>query len=411
MKPIYDMSLPEYEEACETERQLQVLRVVNSCSSRTEAAKQLGISKRNVEMMLRRIRMKANKRIPPTGTNVPEGYMLSGTSTLVGKDGTQKLQWVKTRVDWEQHQQMLQEAAAAFSASLPKYQPKTPPKDITETDIIPWFNIGDAHLGMLAHSMEVGENFDLKIAERELTVAMMSLMMQAGKHERCVIQDMGDFTHYENMAGVTEHSGHALDYDTRFQKMVRVYIRTMRAIVEFALDNFTYVDVIINQGNHSRTNDIWMANFLRNHYENEDRLTVLDNDSVFIGYRMGNTFVMSHHSDKCKQQKLIDVMATDFREDFGQAKYKYVDVGHVHHKSIAKEYGDVIVESFNQLAPMDKYAFEGGWRSRSFLTCVLRSKTYGEKGRILITAEEVKDLLLNVPKGSHSKPIRKAYRV
>ena len=61
-------------------------------------------------------------------------------------------QWVKTRVDWEQHQQMLQEAAAAFSASLPKYQPKTPPKDITETDIIPWFNIGDAHLGMLALS-------------------------------------------------------------------------------------------------------------------------------------------------------------------------------------------------------------------------------------------------------------------
>ena len=138
---------------------------------------------------------------------------------------------------------------------------------------------------------------------------------------------------------------------------------------------------------------------------------VIDNDSVFIGYRMGNTFVMSHHSDKCKHNKLVDVMATDFREDFGEAKYKYIDIGHIHHKSIAKEYGDVTIESFNQLAPMDKYAFEGGGRSRSCLTCVLRSRTYGEKGRLIITAEEVKDLLKNVPKGTHVQPLRKAHRV
>lgn len=104
-------------------------------------------------------------------------------------------------------------------------------------------------------------------------------------------------------------------------------------------------------------------------------------------------------------------MATDFREDFGEAKYKYIDIGHIHHKSIAKEYDNVIIESFNQLAPIDKYAFEGGWRSRSFLTCVLRSKTYGEKGRLIITAEEVKDLLSCVPKGTNVKSLRKAYKV
>lgn len=408
----YDMSDSMYLEACETQRQIEILQAyLDSNQSTGMAARQLGINPRNVQLALKRIRNKANKRNGNQPVNeVPEGYMVKGVSALVDGDGVEKLRWIKTQVDWEKHQQLIAEAADAFSNTLPKYKPRKAPNN-KETDVIPWFNIGDAHLGMLAHSMEVGENFDLKIAERELITAMMTLMIQAGKHERCVIQDMGDFTHYENMSGTTEHSGHALDFDTRFQKMVGVYIRTMRAIVEFALDNFDYVDVIINQGNHSRTNDIWMAKFLQSHYENEDRLTVLDNDSVFIGYRMGNTFVMSHHSDKCKHNKLVDVMATDFREDFGEAKYKYIDIGHIHHKSITKEYGDVTIESFNQLAPMDKYAFEGGWRSRSCLTCVLRSRTYGEKGRLVITAEEVKDLLKNVPKGTHVKPLRKAHRV
>ena len=29
--------------------------------------------------------------------------------------------------------------------------------------------------------------------------------------ERCVINDLGDFSHYENISGTTAHSGHALD--------------------------------------------------------------------------------------------------------------------------------------------------------------------------------------------------------
>lgn len=146
-------------------------------------------------------------------------------------------------------------------------------------------------------------------------------------------------------------------------------------------------------------------------YENNPRFNILNNDSVFIPYRMGNVFVLCHHTDKCKPTQLAAVMANDFAHDWGETAYHYIDGGHVHHRQTAKELNGAIYESWNQLAPMDKYAHDGGWRSRSCLNVVLRSKTYGEKGRITITAEEIKDLLDSLPEGTTANKRRKVYTV
>jgi len=278
-------------------------------------------------------------------------------------------------------------------------------------DIIPWFNIGDGHLGMLSYHNEVNESFDLSIGERDLCAAMGLMFDEAPRCERCVIQDMGDMTHYENMAGETDASRHALDCDGRFYKMIMTYARVMRFIMNKALAKFKFVDVIINQGNHSRTNDFWMQILLLNLYENDDRVNVLDNQNIFIPYRMGNVLVMSHHSDKCKPKRLAEVMSTDYRQDFGETEYHYIDIGHIHHGMILKEHPGVTIESFNQLATKDKYAHEGGWRSRSCLTVVYRSKTYGEKGRQRLTLEEVRDILNNVPAGTSANIRNKVYSV
>jgi hypothetical protein len=375
-----------------------------------KCARALNLDDGNVRKIIRKLKARAAKTNPELHNGkVPEPYELAGVSTYT-KNKAGEPMWVKTRLSREAQEELLKEFTESFCEEIPKLPPTPPPKQKLNKDIIPWFQIGDAHIGMLAHSAEIGHNFDLKIAERELVKAMIMLIYQAPDCERCVIQDLGDSTHYENYLGVTEAHRHALDYDGRFPKMVRVYARIMRAIIEEALKKFKYVDIIVNQGNHSRTNDVWMVIFLRHVYENEKRVHVLNNSSVFIPYRMGNTFVMCHHGDKARGPKLIDVMKTDFRQDFGEAKYKYIDCGHIHTRS-TKEVGDVVIETWNQLAPADKYAHDGGWRSRSCLTAVLRSKTYGEKGRIVLTAEEVKDILNDLPAGTSAQQRRKVYTV
>lgn len=346
----------------------------------------------------------------------PQEQAVKGYSTLVRvKDKSDEsagtvLEWVKTDVDRKKWLEIAEQAAKDFYEDLPAIDISPAPTNY-DTDIIPWFQIGDGHCGMIAYSNEVGESFDLKIFERDLCKAMATLIDRAPDCERCVIHDLGDMTHYETFDAVTLASGHALDFDTRYPKMIRVYIRTMRFIIERALSKFKFVDVIINQGNHSRSNDIWMRELLEVAYGHTGRVNCLNNESVFIPYRMGNTFVMCHHSDKCKPNKLAHVMATDFAHDWGESTYRYIDIGHIHHSMVSKEHPGVKIESWNQLATSDKYAHDGGWRSRSCLTVVYRSKTYGEKGRETITLEEVRDLLDGAVGGTNVGKRRKVYTV
>jgi hypothetical protein len=60
-----------------------------------------------------------------------------------------------------------------------------------------------------------------------------------------------------------------------------------------------------------------------------------------------------------------------------------------------KEYPSIIIESFNHLAALDRYAHDNGWRNRKSITIILRSKTYGEVGRRLLPIQEIRDRLDN----------------
>lgn len=394
--------------------------IITSNGKIAEGIRKVGKEERSQRRLLATIRDRAstdNGYDPRAGldgfTNMRE-LAIHGRSSLVRRkvDEGVILQWIKEGKEGKQLFESLHRAAKAFiDREIEPVKPKRYRKRDLNTDIIPWFNIGDGHLGMLAHEAEVGHNFDLRIAQKDLCTAIDALIERLPDCERCVLQDMGDMTHYENISGTTDYSGHQLDFDGRFPKMIDIYVDVICYMVDRLLEKFKYLDCIINQGNHSRTNDIWARVFLQRVYKDCDRLTVLDNSSVFITYRMGNTFVLCHHSDKCKPARLVDVMTSDFAQDFGETRYHYIDIGHIHHRMVAKEMSSITVESFNQIALSDKYAHDLGYRSRSCLTVVERSKTYGEVGRKTITHEEVRDIINNAKPGTSAKARRKVYTV
>jgi hypothetical protein len=381
-----------------TDRQIEIIDALIEHGTYRKAASALNIAKGTVQNAIDSVKKKAAKQgYSPQHdmTHVaPDPFIVRGVSTYYNKDGKPSGQWVKTRLDEQKHLEIIKDTIQSFLEDIPNLEVQKQPLNY-QTDIIPWIQIGDGHLGLLSHKNEVGENFDLKIAEAELCKAISILIDELPNCERMVINDLGDMTHYENFTATTEASGHVLDYDSRFPRMIKVYSRVMRFIVEKALTKSKFVDVIINQGNHSRTNDIWMAELLRVAYGYTDRVNILNNDSIFIAYRMGKTLVMTHHSDKCKPQRLADVMVTDFRKDYGETEFHYIDIGHVHHASVMKEYPSIIIESFNHLASLDRYAHDNGWRNRKSITVILRSKTYGEVGRRLLPIQEIRDKLNN----------------
>lgn len=395
-----------------TPRQAQIIDAVNEHGTQRDAAAALGVGQGAIGNALASVRKKAARGGHAPGhwdNGVAPGYLM-GKVTVQRAGGSVERTWERQSPDEVAWAEAIKQGVRAFLEEVPPIliPPAVPNRS---TDIIPWINIGDAHFGMLAHEAETGANFDLKIAERELCAAIEMLIDEMGEHERVVINDVGDFTHYENTSATTEASGHALDHDGRFPKMIRVYSKVMRFIVGKVLEKANTVDIIVNQGNHSRTNDMWMAELLRVAYGGNNRVNVLNNDSVFIGYRMGNTFVMTHHSDKCRPPRLASVMATDFAADWGETEYRYIDIGHIHHNMVLKEHPGVTIESFNQLAAKDKWANDGGYRSRQSITVIHRSRTYGEVGRRVLPIRQVRDAIEQAHKArGAAAPYRPAER-
>jgi hypothetical protein len=203
-----------------SENDREKIEALNRLGSQRAAAAALGCSKNAVLSAVERTKVRAAVRgfeQDPRRVRVAvaDPYIVKGKATYWNKYGNPTQEWVKTRLDQEAYLRAVQEAMRAFAEDIEPIS-AAPGPVVADNDIIPWIQIGDGHLGMLAHAAETGQNFDLKIAEREMTAAIGILIDEIPFSERLVLNDLGDFTHYENFAAKTEASGHDLDYDSRF---------------------------------------------------------------------------------------------------------------------------------------------------------------------------------------------------
>ena len=372
--------------------------------SKTLAADRLGIPRTTLN---HRLKLAAQRGMAPaSGIDHPvaEGFALKGYSHFTKTIHGEPI-WLKARAVEQDYWAGLQ---AAIDAIKPVDLSAIPLPPEPQSDIIPWLQIGDAHIGLLCSEEETGANFDISIAKREICAAAAALIDASPPCERMVINDLGDGTHYETFKGETMGHGHSLDYDTRYWKMIDAYVEICQFIVERALAKAKIVDCIYNQGNHSESNDSWIAVTMRALYRGSDRVNVLKNHSPFIAYRMGKTMVMIHHGHKAKPEACAKVMASDYCADWGETDFRYIDGGHVHH-SQRKELPGCVFESWNNLAPRDKYANDGGWRSKQLMSLVLRSRRYGEVGRTLMPVERVRDIILATGREHYVPPQMRAF--
>ena len=316
---------------------------------------------------------------------VPDGYVAKGTSTLYRPDGSIVQQWVKTTRDQERMRELQQAAFDAMASELPRIPPRKA-KGSFRNDLMTVYPIGDPHVGMYSWREETGEDWDLSIAERVHCAAMDELVHAAPATETALIVNLGDLFHYDSMAAVTPRSGHMLDADGRYAKMVAVGVKIMRQCIESALAKHKRVHVINAPGNHDETGALWLSITLANVYERERRVTVDTNPSLFAYHRFGKVLIGVHHGHSCKPDALPGVMAADRAKDWGETEHRYWLTGHVHHER-KREFAGVTVESFGTLAARDAYATNGGWRSSRNMQAIIYHADHGEVARSRVSAE------------------------
>lgn len=307
---------------------------------------------------------------------VPDGFHVKGTSTYYDKDGIKKGQWVKTKADEEHRVQMLLDALEkAIEPRKGCLEPIKAPKQ-SNSDLLVTYPVGDAHTGLYCWGEEVGEDFDLKIAEKLLSDAVDHLVALAPAAENALLINIGDFYHADNSLSRTMRSNHQLDTDTRWSRVLQVGIRMMQRTIDRALEKHKRVTVINEIGNHDDHTSILLSVALSSFYHNEPRVTIDCSPSPFHWYRFGRCLIGTTHGDGPKLHQLPGIMAADKPVDWGETAHRHWYTGHVHSMNVV-EYPGVVCESLRTLSPRDAWANRSGYRSGRSMRCDVWHKEHG----------------------------------
>lgn len=367
-----------------TDEQLQ--EELNAGMKNIDIARKYGISDRVIRIRKAKLAKKGVGHGRDVSHLVPDGYKIKGTSSLVDESGNTKLQWVKTDTDAERQVELMKAVIEGMKSEITPVAPVKVTRAKRDDKLLNLYTVSDFHIGMLAWADESGDDWDMKIAEDLFSRWFDAAFQKAPDAGTGVVNLLGDFAHFDGLVAVTPASGHALDADTRYQKLVRYMIRMVRRVVDMALVKHKNVRLLIVQGNHDESGMIWLAEMFSTLYDNEPRVFVDTSPDVYKMVQHGKTTLFFHHGHKARFDAIEPVMIAKFRKAFGESVYSYAHVGHLHHQKIV-ESRNMIVEQHRTLAAKDAYASRGGWMSGRSANVITYSAEYGEVARLTISPE------------------------
>ena len=372
-----------------TDKQWEYYTKSCELGSNRQAAKFFGVTATVVDVAIRSLKAKA--AVSGYAPNhdmtrvAPAPFIVRGISTYYNAEGKASGQWVKSRLDDVQLQEMMRQTIDAMKEEIPRLS-ALPAPPLSNDNLLNCYVITDYHLGMLSWDEETGENWDVAIAETLVIKWFEQAIAQSPNADTAVFAQLSDFLHFDGMDAVTPASKHLLDVDTRFAKLVRSAIRVLRTVIDMLLAKHQKLHIIMADANHDPVSQIWLREWFSVLYENEPRVTVDKSPNPYNAYEFGNVALFFHHGHKRKVANVSEVFAGQFREMFGRTKYAYAHMGHYHSIDI-KENNLMIVEQHRTLAPGDAYSARGGWLSGRDAKVISYDRRYGEVSRLTINSD------------------------
>ena len=293
--------------------------------------------------------------------------------------------WERQSPDDRAQQEAMQAALAALCAEI-KPLPASKPVTGGLDDLCALYTLTDAHVGMLAWHREGGEDWDLDIAERTITGCFAETIRQMPPAKQAVFNQLGDLLHYDSLQAITPTSGHILDADSRYTKMVEVAVRIIRRVVTMLLAKHERVHIVMAEGNHDMASSVWLRTMFKALYENEPRITVDDSALPYYVFEWGEVMLAFHHSHLKKNPALPGLLAAQFAQIWGRTRRRYCHTGNLHHAE-EKEHAGMTVIQHPTLAARDAYAARGGWFADRAMSAITYHRQFGQVGRVTVCPE------------------------
>ncbi len=351
----------------------------------TAAAEILGLHPRRVAA--HKARLAKVGIAPEHGLTVqaPEAFAMGKVTVQRNEKGEVTNTWARYSPDMELQLKAMQAAMKAMRRELkPEQAIAAPP--LTLAHLLNCFVITDYHLGMNAWGEETGADWDMRIAEDTLVAWFGAAIAQAPNARVGVFAQLGDFLHWDGIQAVTPTSGHVVDADTRFQKLVRVAISVIRRVTGMLLQKHEKVILLMAEGNHDLASSMWLRELFAALYAEEPRIEVITRPDPYYCIEHGQTSLFFHHGHKKRMDGLETVFIAKFREVYGRTKHSYAHTGHLHHR-VVRETNTMCLEQHRTMAAPDSHASRGGWMSGRDAQVITYHSEHGEVGRITVSAD------------------------
>lgn len=260
----------------------------------------------------------------------------------------------------------------------PRSVPSAPPENVN-ADILPRYITTDVHFGMQSWAKETGDDYDLKIAANRLLEATGTLLDATPPAERALILNLGDTFHNNDQKNMTPASGHILDVDSRFGKIVYEAVKAQVAQVEAAKQKHQHIEVVVLAGNHDPDVTHMLAIALMMRFEEDPRVTVHFHPRKLWAMQFGRVMLSAHHGDRTKPERLALQVADDYAPIWGETHWRYLDTGHIHHDH-GKDIGGIYWQAHRTIAGRDAAAAGMGYTSRQTMKAIT---VHRERGEIL----------------------------
>lgn len=376
-------------EYAQTDIERQTLEAVIAANgNRAEAARKLG----KAESTIRESIIKVKKR-------AAEAPKLSGTSTLIrhkDKDDSSTgkiLEWIKTRVDYKQQADAAIQMLDSIALELEPLPTIPYSNKHGNPDLFTVIPIGDPHIGLLTWAKEVGEDWDLEIADRVYRKVFTRLLERSPDTKHCVLVNTGDFFHADNIQGTTSRSGHRLDLDGRHGKWLDAGFTILRMFIDACLKKYETVEFVNVPGNHDDILGRALGSFTDQLYKNNPRCNIQKGDNPFQYYHKGNVLLGFAHGHTCKLASLPGKMADDQYKLWGNSTYRHWITGHVHHNQWQqfKEHPGCTVETVGIIPPKDAYAHGGAYGAGRGIQSLIYNSVQGKLKTRVIEQVEAND--------------------
>lgn len=376
-------------------RHIEVLNAVIECGSNNKASKKLGTSRRNVDIMLKRLEARAATQAVAPHRSVDretmQGFEAKRVSTAYNSEGEIALQWVIQEPEKRNMREKLDAVMEGIKDDLTGFKkPSKSPKN-TNSDYLAMYMVGDHHFGMLADS-EVkvdDDDWDVKIATQVLLDATAKLSNRVGNAEVGVLLNVGDFFHADSSANTTT-KGTPVDVDTRIGKTFKLAGRLFQILIDKMLETHKEVVVINVRGNHDSDMACHLSSCLELLYSKDKRVNVLQNYSKFIHYQWHNNLFVFHHGDRMKHEQILQTVIRNLDDEWSQSKNRYCHLGHIHHH-VSREVGSMHFEHWGSLTATDSWHSDSGYGAERSMTAVVYHKQNGEDSRVKIKVEALNE--------------------